>query len=84
LKTSKCFESPLKSKKKYQVYSFSTEKWAAEIAPDGLTTSPYSRVVSPSEVAGLTASLCIVHGLTTNTFNGQNLKLKVAVASMTV
>jgi hypothetical protein len=63
----------------------------AEIPPGGLTASPYSRGVWPPEVAGLTASLCIVHSLitikadqTAGSSNGQNVNLKVVVASVRV
>jgi hypothetical protein len=57
----------------------------------GQTANPCSRVVQSPEVAGLAANLYIVYGMTTteacqtaNSSNGQNLKLKVVVAIVTI
>jgi hypothetical protein len=57
----------------------------------GLTTTKVGQTASYCNVCGLTAiegrqtaRLCNAHGLTANTSSGQNLKLKVVVATVAV
>jgi hypothetical protein len=72
--------------------------WAVETTPHGLAATEGGQTASLCNIRGLTttevsqiANLCIVHDLiateasqTASTFNDQNLKLKVGVATVMV